>query len=144
MTQYADIMNMPRSEIKEPQPLPVGSYTAVVKGTPRIDKAGKNNTDIAEIEFALVAAGADVNPDDLAASGGLPRDFKHTFWMTEKSVFIVDRFLEAAGISKAEAGTLGEALFQTPGRSVTISVVMGKANPKTGKSYPEITQFAAA
>lgn len=143
-TQYADILNTARDDIKEPQPLPLGSYVAMVKGLPRIDKGGKNNNDFAEYEFSLVSAGADVDQNELAAAGGLPRDLKHTFWITPKSLFIIERFFEAAQIDRVSAPTISEALTQTPGRSVTIQVVLGKANAKTGKQYAEISNFAPA
>lgn len=144
MSQYADILNTARDDIKEPQPLPVGTYTAMTKGLPRIDKGGKNNNDFAEYEFSLVAAEADVDADTLAASGGLPRDLKHTFWITPKSLFIIERFFEAAGIDRTSAPSVAEAIAQSTGRSVKITVVMGKTSPKTGKAYPEINAFAPA
>lgn len=142
MSQYADILNTARDDIKEPQPTPVGTYTAIVKGLPKIDKGGKNNNDFVEYELSLVAAGADVDQATLVASGGLPRDLRHTFWLTPKSLFIIERFFDAAGIDRASAPSVAEAIQQTPGRSVTVTVVMGKTNAKTGKAYPEVNGFA--
>lgn len=145
MATYTDILNTPLNEVTEPQPLPVGTYVGTVKAMPKVDKGGKNNNDFAEVEFSLVAAQADVNPDELAAAGGLPRDFSHTFWITPKSSFMVKRFLIAAGaVDENSAASIGEGLTQVQGRSVTLTIGMGRPSPKTGKAYPEVKTFAAA
>ncbi len=82
---------------------------------------------------------------ELAAAGGLPKDFKHTFWLTSGAGYIADRFLEAVGVTKADADTFGEAFPLTQGRSAIVNVVLGKKNTKTGRQYPELsTTFAAA
>jgi len=144
MTQYADILSTPRNEIKEPQPTPVGTYTAVVKQMPTVDKKGKNNTDAADFVFVLTNPGPDVDPAQLDAAGGLPKEIRHTFWLTPQSNFIIERFFQAAGITDSDAPTIADALTQSVGRSVTVTVDLGKPSAKTGKQFPEITQFAAA
>lgn len=114
----------------EPKPLPAGTYTAIISELP---KPGERKTQegpkgIVTVTFALQEAMDDVDQDELASAGGLLRSdgaaktLKMDFWLTENSLFLLDRFLASAGFNKDSGKTYTEAFEDLLNREVTLSV----------------------
>ncbi len=143
MATYDDVLSTPMNQVKDPVPLPEGSYLATITGTPKIDKFGKNQTDGAEFSFRLNAPMEDVNPEDLQLAGGVPeRPFTYTFWLTPDARSILKGFfVEVVGLD--DTLTLGEGLTQVAGAQV-VATVKHQISKKNGRPFPQISGFAKA
>lgn len=101
---FGSILDKPISEIKEPVPMPTGSYVFVVHGLPRYDKSSKKQTEFVEFTCNYVDALDDVDPDALKEAGGFAgKSIKNTFYLTEESVYRLKEFLAHLGIDEADS-----------------------------------------
>ena len=103
---FASILDEEPTEIIRPEPLPVGTYTAVV-GMPRYDKSAKKKTDFVEFPLKLINAHDDVDDEALAQALGdaklSDREQRITFYLTEDAAYRLDEFHEHCGIDLSVA-----------------------------------------
>ena len=98
---FSNILDKPATDVERPRPLPVGTYLTVIQGLPRYDKSSKKQTDFVEFTHQIVSALDDVDPDELAAAGGLTlRDAVEATANTEVCILI-----------RHEASQDGKAVF---------------------------------
>lgn len=104
---FTSLLDQAPTEVVRPKAAPVGSYLWIVKGLPRIDKSSKKQTEFTEFTLQCVAAGNDVDKDDLetwlTAADGSKKTISDlimqaTFYSTEKSIYMLDEFHENCGI----------------------------------------------
>jgi hypothetical protein len=91
----ASILNQRSSDIKEPHPLPVGTYLMMIDGFPQFpeDGIGKNHTPAAIVNCKYLAAQDDVSPGDVAEAGGLEgKTIRHTLWLSKDALFMSVQF----------------------------------------------------
>jgi len=124
---FSEILDRAPSEIEKPKPLPQGTYSTVLVGMPRHDKSAKKQTPFIEFNHKLVAAGDDVDDDDLKTALGERSlqdiTMKNTFYLTEGSAWRLKQFLADCGFDvDADDQSLREMTEQTAGRSVNIFV----------------------
>lgn len=146
-TNFADILNKPSNEVEKPKPLPAGTYTAVVKGQPRFDKSQKKQTPFVEFTLGILAAGEDIDPDELKESlGETPlgdKTMKNTFYLTDTSLWRLKDFLEALGLDVNTDASLAQLIEETPGMQCTITI--GHRASEDGRSmFAEIKNVSAA
>jgi len=109
---FGKLLDMAPSEIERPKPLPEGQYLCVIAGLPRFDKSSKKQTEFVEFTLKVVAAGEDVDAEELAEIGGIAdKTIRATYYLTENSLWRLKEFLEHCGI--AEVGTLGTMIDET-------------------------------
>src|SRR4051812_25646574 len=93
---FGAILDRAPTEVDRPKPLPQGSYTCIVKGTPRFDKSSKKQTEFVEFTLAVQAAGEDVDEDSLkewmTKSDGTARrlqdaTIRATYYITEDALW---------------------------------------------------------
>lgn len=123
-TSFASILDKPASEIERPKPLPQGTYATTIVGLPKFDKSTKKGTEYVEFTHKIMAAGDDVDADELEAMGGIAdKTMKNTYYTTETAAWRLKKFLEDCGIDMEEDGmTMRKAVEQTPGLAVNIFV----------------------
>lgn len=96
---FASILDESPTEVSAPLPMPQGTYTFLIVGTPRYDKSSKKGTDFVEFTLRPIAAEEDVDEAELEAVGGLAdKTLKATFYLTEDAVYRLDEFHEHCGI----------------------------------------------
>lgn len=141
-TTFTSLLSKPASEIERPKPLPQGSYTAVVAGMPRFDKSRKKQTDFAEFTLNLLAAGEDVDADELKEAGGIEgKSIKATYYITENSLFMLKEFLQSCGIEE-EGKSLQQMIDETPNCQVGINIRHEASDDgqsifaRVGKTFP--------
>lgn len=124
---FSAILDQTVTEVVRPKPIPVGTYTCIVDGVPKLDKTkSADPTDVIEFTLKPVQAGADVDQAALqeALNGKTLSDVKLrlTFYGTEAAIYRLDAFLiEHLGV---EPGTSRkEMVAQAPGRQVLATVV---------------------
>lgn len=126
-TNFSDILDRAPTEIDKPKPIPQGTYSTILIGVPRHDKSAKKQTPFIEFTHKILAAGDDVDTEELsdALNGRALQDvtIKNTFYLTEGSAWRLKQFLADCGfdIDSAEM-SLREMTEQTAGRAVDIFV----------------------
>jgi hypothetical protein len=119
---FSSILDQPASEVKPPPLIPMGTYTALVKGLPRYDKSTKKGTEFSEHTLQLLQAHDDVDTDALEEIGGLmEKTINVTYYHTEKSLFMLKDFCEACGVD-LEGKSLRQAAEETPGCQVGVFI----------------------
>lgn len=100
---FGSLLDEAPSEVNKPKPMPEGSYLWRVQGMPRYDKSTKKGTEFVEFTLVCIAAGEDVDKEELEAMGGIAdKTQRVTFYITEKSVYRLDEFHEHCGIDLTE------------------------------------------
>lgn len=123
---FSSVLDMPSSEIERvAKPLPVGSYTAVVQGQPKIDKSSKKQTEYSEYTMKILEAHDDVDEDSLAEylttmDGSKKRltdcTIKNTYYHTENSIGRLATFFDHLdGITPDAASEVDASLRQRMG-----------------------------
>lgn len=129
---FSSILDEAPSEVDRPKPLPVGTYTTIVQGLPRFDKSTKKQTEYVEFTHKILAAGDDVDQEELAAMGGIKdKTMKNTYYLTEASKWRLDEFLVNCGIDLDGESSRREMIEQTPGKQVGIYVTHQASNDGT-------------
>lgn len=119
---FGALLDKPSADVERPKPLPQGSYTCVVKGLPRYDKSSKKLTEFVEFTLQPLAAGEDVDQDDLQAMGGYQnKTIRATYYITEDALWRLKDFLGHLGIEEDEK-SLRQMIDETPGKQVTAFV----------------------
>ena len=121
-TSFEDILNTPMDDIKPPALLPVGSYHTVIKGLPEKGKSKEKQTDFFKFTHRIVAALDDVDPEELEEAfpeGVAGKEIDNSFYITEKSAFMLTDFLKNCGITGL---SVREAIDNTPNAEVIIFV----------------------
>lgn len=122
---FGSILDTQSSAVERPKPLPVGTYTCVIQGLPRFDKSSKKQTEFAEFKLKVLAAGEDVDTDDLTAMlgektlGDIP--LKDTYYLTEDAIWRLKKFLDDCGIEEDDL-TLRQRIEQTPGCQIAVTI----------------------
>ena len=63
---FASILDRPSGDTEKPKPLPVGTYSAMVKGLPEEGKSSQKKTPFVKFTLQLLQAADDVDPEALA------------------------------------------------------------------------------
>lgn len=126
MANFTDILNRPAEDIKPPVTLPMGSYHTVVVGLPEQGQSSKKKTDFLKFTHRIVAALDDVDPDAIAefqqdGEQIAGQEIDNTFYITEKSVFMLKEFVENCGVDLS-GRTLMEGIEDIPNSEVIISI----------------------
>lgn len=147
--QLSDILDKPATEIDRPKPLPSGHYLWLTVGLPRYDKSKEKQTPFYEFTLKCLQALDDVDEEALQewstkADGTVKNlnDFttKHTFYITEDSVYRLQDFLEHLGIDR-EGKSIRQCIDETPNCQVVGSIVH-KASPDGTSVYANIGKTA--
>lgn len=131
MSNFSSILDRAPSEIEKPKPLPVGTYTCVVNGLPTYDKSSKKQTDFVRFNLKVLAAGEDVDADDLSTwmqkPDGTTRSLadtqiRHDLYLTEDAAWRLKDFLTHLGwdIEDSENGSMRQMIEQSAGRQVNV------------------------
>lgn len=123
MGTFEDILNRPADDIKPPPVLPVGTYHTVVIGLPEKGKSSKKQTDYFKFVHKIVAPLEDVDTEALAeVEGGVSgKEVDNTFYITEKSAFMLVQFLQNLGV-ETEGKSLAACVDESPNREVLIHI----------------------
>lgn len=121
---FGALLDKPSTEIEKPKPWPVGSYTCAVKGLPRFDKSSKKQTEFVEFTLQPLAAGDDVDQEELTAMGGLAsgKTIKDTYYITEDALWRLKDFLLHCGIEEEDGVSLRQMIEETPGKQLVVFI----------------------
>lgn len=133
------ILQTRADSVESPKVLPSGKYHAVVKGFAP-GKSDKKGTPFVEFTYVLTRP-LDVQPENIAEATAAfakgPVEMNNTFWLTEKSLFmLVNHLNDDLGIPKTGV-SIAEQLQQVPNKECAV-VVEQKISPKSGRPFAEI------
>lgn len=127
---FGAILDKAPTEISRPKPLPIGSYTMLIKGLPKFDKSTKKQTEYVEWTLQFLAPGDDVDTDELQASLTKPsgdvtslsdRTIRATYYITEDALWRLKEFLRHCGFDvDSDDLSMRQMIAETPGRQVGI------------------------
>ncbi len=119
---FADILDMPASDVEKPKGLPAGSFQWLVSGLPEHGKSAKKQTPYVEFPCKCLSAGEDVDEDELKAwatrADGTSKSLtdatqKLTFYTTPDAIWRLTAFLEHLGL-EVEGKSIRELLEDAP------------------------------
>ena len=97
MPTFEELANAPVADIKPPPLLPVGTYLVGITGIPELVKSSQKQTDGVAFKLKFFQARDDVDRDALreALDDRTLTDIEmtDTFWVTDKSAFMLKQFL---------------------------------------------------
>jgi hypothetical protein len=141
---FESILDTPAAGVERPKPLPIGTYTAVIKGLYEEITSSKTQTPGVQFTFALTSAGEDVDAEELEALGGITDKFlknnSTTFWTTPTAAWRLTEFLEQACQIDLEGKTIRQALGDTPNTEVRL-VIIHEANQSGDQKFASVKKF---
>lgn len=135
---FEDILNKPAKDILPPQPLPVGTYLAVIEPGFELKKMGKDNTDVIEYMIKIMQPMDDVDTTQYRDSViGVKRRLR--LWVTEDAEYRLRMFfVDTLGID--ENMTIKQAMTEATNR--TLMVTFKHTPAKDGsRLYDEIESY---
>lgn len=125
------ILSKPASEIKPPEPMPTGLYTAQVDKVEDPREINTKNGPTAVIDLSIkVLQPLDV---EVPPTVELPRTMRYTLWLGETSLHMTRSFLENTLGIEAGNKTLGEMLGEVHGRMFRAEIIEKAYTPKNGE-----------
>jgi hypothetical protein len=150
-TTFESILDTPADEVNRPVPMPTGTYDCVVKGLYEEGKSSKKGTPFVKFTYAFVAAGEDVDEDELMTiltdkDGNVaPLNTKtvgDTYYTTNDALYRLTDNLENMGID-LDGKSVRQALSETP--NCDIRVLIGHRPSEDGTQiYAEVKRTMKA
>lgn len=141
---FADVLDQPVEEIKAPPPTPTGTYTFLVDGQPEFRDVTTQNgqSKLVKFECKILEPQGDLasDPNAVAAVG---RKIKNEYWLTDKSAFILKRFLTEHLQLDGSGKSLRQLISEAPGQVFLGTLKLGKPG-KDGVAYTEFGSTAKA
>lgn len=114
---FSSVLDKQADTIERPKPYPVGTYTFLVQGPPKLDKTTKKQTDFCEFTCKFLAPSEDVDREALAEMGGISdKTIRNTYYLTEDAVWRLKEFLTTSLGIDGSNKSLREMLSEAPGR----------------------------
>jgi len=143
-SSFESILDTPAADIERPKPLPIGTYTAVIKGLYEEGVSSQKKTPFVQFTFALTSAGEDVDTDELEAIGGITDKFLKNnstcFYLTPDALWRLTDFLESACAIDLSDKTVRQALGDTPNTEVRL-VIIHEANQSGDQKFASVKKF---
>lgn len=149
---FSSVLDHQPAGVDRPKPLPVGTYSCVVKGLPRFDKSSKKGTDFVEFTLQPIETLDDVDEDDLTAALTKPsgqkisladKTIRATFYLTEDAAWRLDKFLTDLGFELGGDRSRRDIINETPNCSVLVSL-RHRPSEDDQVIYAEVSKTAPA
>jgi hypothetical protein len=140
---FESILDTPADEVERPVPMPTGTYDCIVRGLYEEGKSAKKQTPFVKFTYAFVAAGEDVDEDELAEMGGLAdKTIKDTYYTTPDALFRLTDTLGNMGID-LEGKSVRQALSETPNCDIRV-VISHRASEDGTQIFAEVKRTMKA
>lgn len=141
---FESILDTPAAEVERPKPLPIGTYTGIVKGLYEEGTSSQKKTPFVQFTIALTSAGEDVDADELEEIGGITDKFLKNnstcFYLTPDALWRLTDFLESACKIDLSDKTVRQALGDTPNTEVRL-VIIHEANQSGDQKFASVKKF---
>jgi len=130
---FSSILETTIDSIERPKPLPIGTYTCIIQGQPEYGESQQKKTPFVRFNLAILAAGEDVDQEELDAIGGVTdKVIKDTYYLTPDALWRLQEFLANAGVPKDSTLSLRQAIEEVTNQQLL--VVIGHEASQDGKS----------
>lgn len=124
MPNFEEIANLPVDQIKPPALLPVGTYLVSIIGIPELVKSSQKQTDGVAFKYKFFQARDDVDRDALSESLAdrtlTDCEMTDTFWVTDKSAFMLKQFL--TDVLEVPESTLKQMWTEASGKQLLVHI----------------------
>jgi hypothetical protein len=147
MSTFEEIASRPTSEIKPPPLFPVGTYLVGIIGVPELVKSTQKQTDGVAFKYKFFQARDDVDRDSLSSALAeanmkiTDHEMTDTFWVTEKSAFMLKQFL--TDVLDIPESTLKQMWTEAAGKQLLVHIRHRPRQDGTGL-FAEIDSRAKA
>lgn len=145
MPNFESVLDMRADEIERPQPIPEGTYLAIVKGFPEEVEVGKDNTKAINYTMQFIRPQPDVNEDKLntmlKGEALNTKTIVNRYFLTDKAAYRLKEFLfDHLGIDDGKGSkTLKAATSEAPGKQCY--VVIGHRMSRDNQAvFAEVTR----
>lgn len=139
---FGALLDTPSQDVHAPPTFPAGSWHWRVIGQPRFDKSSKKGTEFVEFTLKPMAALDDVDQEALNEFGSFAEKTKTaTFYITEKSLFMLKDFLDACGIEDGDGISLRHRVDEAMNSEV-IGFIRHEASDDGQRVYAQFGRFA--
>jgi len=97
---FQSLLSKPVDQIKEPAPLPAGTYTGSIKSY-KYDESREKKTPYVRFEIGLTGPGADISPDEVAEIDLTKKVMRRDYYLTEDALFRLKQLFDTCGIDYA-------------------------------------------
>lgn len=129
MPSFEEILNKPASEIKAPQPYPLGTYHCIIDGAPTPGKSSQKQTDYLQFKYKILSPQEDVDAREAASQQIVGKMVTQDFYITENETtqFMLKDFLvNSLGIEEengtGQAKSLRELVAEAPGKQLLVKL----------------------
>jgi hypothetical protein len=121
---FEEIANAPVDQIKPPALLPVGTYLVSIIGIPELVKSSQKQTDGVAFKYKFFQPRDDVDRDALSESLAdrtlTDCEMTDTFWVTDKSAFMLKQFL--TDVLEVPESTLKQMWTEASGKQLLVHI----------------------
>ena len=97
---FQSLLSKPVNSIKEPAPLPAGTYTGVIKSY-KYDESREKKTPYVRFEVQLQSPGADIDPSDVAEIDLTKKIMRRDYYLTEDALFRLKDLIVSCGVDSS-------------------------------------------
>lgn len=121
---FEEILNLPASQIKPPQALPVGTYHCIVDGVPTPGKSSQKQTDFLQFKFKILSAMQDVSQKEAAEAQVVGKTITNDYYITENAVWRLMDLMDHLGVRNGEDDDtkIKELVSRTPGQQLLVKL----------------------
>ena len=138
MVDFSQLLRKPAGEAKRPKALPIGDYQGMIRSH-EVGDQNRNRTPYVRFGLVLTEWPDTIGPDDRVDIDLGRRTLRKDFYLTEESMWRLDRFIKSCGIDP-QSRTYEEILPQLIGQPVVVQVqhFLNQQTNEIGNSVGEI------
>jgi len=121
MVDFSKLLSKSADDITKPKPVPVGTYSGVIKKYEYLESKNENKTPYVRFTVGLQAPGDDVDASELENVDLTKKSFRKDFYLTEDAQYRVKEFAESCGIATS-GRSLGEIIPDVVNAQVLVGI----------------------
>jgi hypothetical protein len=126
MASFEDILNRKSSDIRSPQPFPVGTMHCLVDGPPEPGQSSQKQALLLRFKFKILAPMKDVDAAQAAEQQIVGKSFTDDFYIENADWRLKEFLVDALGIDGGDGTpqekSLKEMLAESPGKQVLVKL----------------------
>ena len=142
MVDFSKLLSKSADDITKPKPVPVGTYSGVIKKYEYLESKNENKTAYVRFAVRLQAPHDDVDPSDLEGVDLTKKSLRKDFYLTEDAQYRVKEFAESCGVA-----TSGRSLAEIIPDIVNAQVLVGntqQSSPDGSEIYNNVNTIVGA
>jgi hypothetical protein len=121
MASFEEIMNMPATSFKPPQPSPPGTYHCLIDGPLVPGKSSQKGTEFLQAKLKILEAMKDVNAQVAAEQQVVGKIINYDLYITDNNTYRLTQFAVDCGID-VNGKSIKEVVAEFPGKQVLATI----------------------